>query len=121
MRSAALAALVLLAASSARAQQTAAQPSPPLNSDFLITPTPILTPWTNGASASEGSSTAVANSVARLTYGPCVYRSMHWHAFAWEVLTPVTAGLTLTSTMQEPSNYGGLNRVDQIAPGQSIT
>ena len=109
----------------ALAQQTPSNPSPPLNSDFLITPAPILTPWQNGGSASEGSSSAVAASVARLTFGPCGYRSAHWHSFAWEVLTPVTPGLSLTTVMQEPSNAGGaggggLSRTDVVAPGQSI-
>ena len=106
---------------SALAEQTASSPVPPLNADFLITPTPILTPWQNGASAVEGSTTAVGASVTRLTYGPCVYRGAHWHNFAWEVLTPVTPGVSLTTVMQEPSNYGGgLSRTDVVAPGQSI-
>jgi hypothetical protein len=117
-----LPALVLLLASAAvSAQQTASNPSPPLNSDFLITLTPAQTPWTDGASIVQGSSTAVGNSVARITYGACVYRALHWHSFAWEALTPVTPGLSLTSVMEEPSNYGGLTRTDQIAPGQSLT
>ena len=87
------AAAVLLCGGGALAQSTASNPTPPLNGDFLITPTPILTPWMNGASASEGSTSDIGASVTRLTYGPCVYRGAHWHNFAWEVLTPVTPGV----------------------------
>ena len=107
----------------ALATTAAAQVSPPLNGDFLITPTPILTPWTNGASALEGSSTSVGNSVARLIYGPCVYRAAHWHSAAWEVLTPVSPTLSLMSVMEQPSNAAGgaQLRTDIIAPGQSLT
>lgn len=86
-----------------------------------MTLSPILTPWQNGASASEGSSQAVGASVTRLTYGPCVYRGAHWHNFAWEVLTPISPSLSLTTVMQEPSNAGGGKaRTDSVAPGQSI-
>ena len=107
----------------ALAATAAAQVSPPLNGDFLITPTPILTPWTTGASAVEGSSTSVGNSVARLVYAPCGYRAAHWHSTAWEVLTPVSPTLSLTSVMEQPSNgAGGAQlRTDIIAPGQSLT
>jgi hypothetical protein len=112
--------LVVLAARRTSAEETESNPVLPLNSDFLITPTPILTPWQNGASAVAGSSTAVGASVGRLTYGPCVYRAAHWHNFAWEVLTPVTPAVSLTTVMQEPSNFGGLTRTDIVAPGQSV-
>lgn len=77
--------LLLLSASTtvlsfASAQQTPSNPVPPLNSDFVITPTPILTPYNApNTSAFEGSSSAVGVSVARLQYGPCVYRAAHWH------------------------------------------
>ena len=100
--------------------KTASNPVPPLNSDFVITPTPILTPWQNFASAVEGSCISVGTSVTRLTYGPCVYRASHWHNFAWEVLTPVSPKNSLTTVMQEPLNYGGLSRTDIVAPGQPI-
>ena len=64
-------ALLLLSVSAAAvvsAQQTASNPVPPLNSDFLITPSPILQPWNApNVSALEGSSSAVGVSVARLT------------------------------------------------------
>ena len=67
----ALALLLLLSVSAAAvvsAQQTASNPVPPLNSDFLITPSPILQPWNApNVSALEGSSSAVGVSVARLT------------------------------------------------------
>jgi len=43
--------LALAAATTASAEQTASNPVPPLNGDFLMTPSPILTPWANGASA----------------------------------------------------------------------
>ena len=112
--------LVVLAARRTSAEETASNPVLPLNSDFLITPTPILTPWQNGASVVAGSFTAVGASVGRLTYGPCVYRAAHWHNFAWEVLTPVTPAVSLTTVMQEPSNSGGLTRTDIVAPGQSV-
>ena len=114
--------LLLGCNSPALAQQSASNPSPKLDSDFLITPSPILTPWQNGGSASEGSTDALAASVARLTFGACVYRAAHWHSVAWEVLTPVTPGLSLTTVMQEPSNFGsGASRTDVVAPGQSIS
>lgn len=74
MRAATAAALLALAAVAA-AQQSSVNPMPPLStSDFLITTSPILQPWTGGSSASEGSSTSIGNSVARLTYGPCGIR-----------------------------------------------
>lgn len=124
MPRAAAAALLALAATAA-AQQTSVNPMPSLTaSNFVITPSAILTPWTNGASAMEGSSTAIGNSVARLTYGPCVYRTAHWHAFAWELLTPTSPTLALTSVMESPSNApGGGNQLLTviIQPGQSIT
>jgi hypothetical protein len=109
--------VVVLAARHTSAQQTASNPVPSLNSDFLITPKPILTPWQNGASAVAGSSSSVGASVGRVTFGPCVYRAAHWHNIAWEVLTPVTPAVSLTTVMQEPS---GLRRTDIVAPGQSI-
>ena len=111
--------VVVLAARHTSAQQTASNPVPSLNSDFLITPKPILTPWQNGASAVAGSSSSVGASVGRVTFGPCVYRAAHWHNIAWEVLTPVTPAVSLTTVMQEPSNPG-LRRTDIVAPGQSI-
>ena len=76
--SAAAAAVLCLSGSGGRAlaQSTASNPTPPLSGDFLITPTPILTPWQNGASASEGSTSDIGASVTRLTYGPCVYRCL---------------------------------------------
>ena len=56
---AAAAALLCLCGTGALAESTASNPTPPLSGDFLITPTPILTPWQNGASASEGSSSDI--------------------------------------------------------------
>lgn len=71
---AATAALLALAATAA-AQQSSVNPMPSLyTSDFKITTQAILQPWTGGSSASEGSSTSIGNSVARLTYGPCGIR-----------------------------------------------
>ena len=67
--------------------------NPPLKGDFLIKQTPILTPSENGASASAGSSSSIGVSSARVVFGPCVYRTAHWHSLAWEVLTPVTPGV----------------------------
>ena len=69
--------VVLLAARRTSAEQTASYPIPPLNSDFLVTHTPVLTPWQNGASAVVGSSSSVGASVGRVTFGPCVYRAAH--------------------------------------------
>ena len=62
--------LVVLAARRTSAEETASNPVLPLNSDFLITPTPILTPWQNGASVVAGSFTAVGASV--LNFPPVV-------------------------------------------------
>ena len=105
----------------ALAQQTLTGPTPALNSDLLLTiSNPILTPWENGASATDASSAAVGATVARITFGPCVYRTAHWHNLAWEVLTPLSPSLSLTAVMQEPSNAGGKQRTDVVAPGQSI-
>lgn len=78
--------------STTNAQQSSTNPAPPLNGDYLISTSPILTPWANGASAVAGSSNTLGNSVARVTFGACTYLVSHSHAFAWEVLTPVTAG-----------------------------
>lgn len=65
-----------------------------LGSDFLITiDKPLLEPWQNGASATSGNSAAIGVTASRFTLGPCVYRTAHWHASAWEVQTPVTPGV----------------------------
>ena len=55
-----------------------------------------------------------------MTYGPCVYLDAHWHSFAWEVLTPLSPTLSLTSIMQNPTSAGGQDRTDIIQPGQSL-
>lgn len=86
----AVAAALSLCVRQALAQQPASNPTPPVNADFLVTPSPILTPWQNGASSCEGFLQAVGASVTRLNYGPCVYRGAHRHNFVWEVQTPIS-------------------------------
>ena len=86
---AAAALLCLCGGSGALAQAT----NPPLNGDFLITQTPILTPWQNGVTANSGSSTSIGATASRIVLGPCVYRTAHWHNLAWEVQTPLTPGV----------------------------
>lgn len=113
MKVAAFATVALLALGAASAAT--------LNGDFLISSSPILTPWANGASAVAGSSTSVGNSVARVTFGACTYIVAHSHANAFEVLTPITPDLSLTSYMEEPTSSGGALRTDIVAPTDSIT
>lgn len=116
MRAAAAAILVTLALAVAVTAQ-----GPPLNGDFQISLSPILTPWANGASANAGSSNSVGNSVARVTFGACTYLVAHSHANAWELLTPITPGLSLSSFLESPTSEGGQLRTFTVGPDQSIT
>ena len=101
----------------AKALGSAAQP---LFADLSIAPVPGLTPWGSNSSYVSGSSARIENSVARLTLGPCAYLVAHWHATAWEVITPISPTNALTSFLQDPAP-GSMTKKTLIQPGQSFT
>ena len=67
-----------------------------LPDDLAIKGVPALLPWGNGSSILIGSSNSVGTSVGRLKLGPCGYDVAHWHAQAWETITPITPGAPIS-------------------------
>jgi len=67
-----------------------------LPDDLAIKGVPALVPWGNRSSILIGSSNSVGTSVGRLKLGPCGYDVAHWHAQAWETITPITPGAPIS-------------------------